>query len=200
MEEKILSEKESLQIIQEMIYTAKKEQKDNGMGWIVWGWMLFAASVLSYVNIHTNWFQQYFFWNFFGIVTLILLLISGVKSIFFKKIVKVKTYTSDLLDKLNIGFFISIMLIIVAINTTVSPIPGFALLSGLYGFWILVYGTILNFKPSIIGGFVTWAFAFAGLFVKEFQYTMLLHAAGVLAGYIIPGHLAWKEFNKEKRK
>ena len=43
MEEKKLSEQESLQIIQEMIYTAKKEQKDNGMGWIVWGWMLFAA-------------------------------------------------------------------------------------------------------------------------------------------------------------
>ena len=200
MEEKKLSEQESLQIIQEMIYTAKKEQKDNGMGWIVWGWMLFAASVLSYINIQTNWFQQYFFWNSFGIVTLVFLFILGIKTLFFKKSVKVKTYTSEMLDKLNIGFFITIMLMVVAINTSVEPIPGFALMTGLYGFWILVYGTILNFKPSIVGGFVTWAFAFAALFVKEFQYTMLLHAAAVLAGYIIPGHMAWNEFNKVNRK
>jgi hypothetical protein len=63
----------------------------------------------------------------------------------------------------------------------------------------LIYGAVLNFKPSIIGAYITWAFAFASLFVDRFDYTMLLHAAAVLCGYIIPGHIANREFNKVKR-
>jgi hypothetical protein len=88
------------------------------------------------------------------------------------------------------------MLIIFSINLGVHPTKGFALLLGLYGFWILIYGTVLNFKPSVIGAYITWGFAFASLFVDQFEWTMILHAIAVLCGYIIPGHIAYKEFNK----
>ena len=37
MSDKNMSELESLQIIQNMIQTAKKEQRDNGAAWIFWG-------------------------------------------------------------------------------------------------------------------------------------------------------------------
>jgi len=194
--EKKMTEQESLLIIQQMIHTAKQEQKDDGKGWILWGWLLFAASVLTYINLKTQWFSNYFFWNVFGITSLLLLLFSVVRTFFFKKIDKVKTYTAELFQKLNIGFFISLLLIIVAINKGVSPVLGFSLLLGLYGFWILIYGAGLNFKPSIIGAYITWACAFAGLFVETFDWTMVLHATAVLLGYIIPGHLANIEFKK----
>ena len=194
--EKKMTEQESLLIIQQMIHTAKQEQKDDGKGWILWGWLLFAASVLTYINLKTQWFSNYFFWNVFGITSLLLLLFSVVRTFFFKKINKVKTYTAELFQKLNIGFFISLLLIIVAINKGVSPVLGFSLLLGLYGFWILIYGAGLNFKPSIIGAYITWACAFAGLFVETFDWTMVLHATAVLLGYIIPGHLANIEFKK----
>jgi hypothetical protein len=195
-QEKKMTEQESLLIIQQMIHTAKQEQKDDGKGWILWGWLLFAASVLTYINLKTQWFSNYFFWNVFGITSLLLLLFSVVRTFFFKKIDKVKTYTAELFQKLNIGFFISLLLIIVAINRGVSPVLGFSLLLGLYGFWILIYGAGLNFKPSIIGAYITWACAFAGLFVETFDWTMVLHATAVLLGYIIPGHLANIEFKK----
>jgi hypothetical protein len=198
MEEKKLSEQESLAIIQQMIYTAKQEQKDNGAGWIWWGWLLFTASILSYINVHTGWFQQYFFWSMFGILTLAVIIFAIVRGLVTKKVAIVKTYPMDLFQKLNIGFFVSLMLIIVAMNTGLDPLKGFAILGGLYGFWILIYGTIFSFKPSIVGAFITWACAFAALFVNEFQYTMLLQAAGVLAGYIIPGHMAQYGFRKIK--
>ena len=84
-------------------------------------------------------------------------------------------------------------------GNNVPPAKGFALLLGLYGFWILIYGTVLNFNPSTIGAYITWAFAFASLYVKEFQWTMLLHAIAVLCGYIIPGHIAYREFKKVYR-
>lgn len=199
MEDKNLTERESLDLIRQMIQTAKNEQKDDGMGWIVWGWLLFFASVLTLVNLYLNWFDTFFFWNVFGIIGL-LLLAFRVFQYFKGQKKKVRTYTSDLFDKLNTGFFISLALIILSINIGVSPIYGFGLLLGLYGFWILIYGSVMNFRPSLIGAYITWSFAFGSLFAEDFRLTMLLHALAVLCGYIIPGHLAYKEFNKVQEK
>ena len=126
MEEKQLTEQESLVLIQQMIYTAKKEQKDDGKGWIIWGWMLFMASVLTVLNLQFRWFETYFFWNVFGGITLVALLYRALSFFLFKKREKVRTYTKDLFDRLNAGFFISIMFIIVAINTRHCSFDGFS--------------------------------------------------------------------------
>lgn len=206
MEEKQLSEQESLLLIQQMIETAKKEQRDNGIGWIIWGWLLFFASVFTLLNMELKWgINLYFFWNAFGIFTLLLCLYNIVQYFFGKKKVKVRTYTMDLFAKLNFGFIICLMLIIFSINVggpgmNVPPTKGFALLLGLYGFWILVYGAVLNFKPSVIGAYITWVFGFASLYVNRFEWTMLFHAIAVLCGYIVPGHIAYREFKKLHRK
>lgn len=204
MEEKKLSEQESLLIIQQMIQTAKHEQKDDGKGWIIWGWLLFTVSLLTYANIEFDWYDTAFFWNVFGAVVALYLLIVCVRFFAGKRTERVKTYTGDLFDKLNSGFFIFLVLIIFSMNLGVPPSKGFMLLTGLYGFWILVYGTALDFRPSVIGAYVTWLIAFAGLFIdkfepdvtRQFQWVMLFHALAVLCGYIIPGHMAYREFNK----
>jgi hypothetical protein len=196
MEEKQISEHEGLLLIQQMINTAKKEQKDDGKGWIIWGWMLFLASVLTVLNMRFKWFQPFFFWNFFGLITLIALAYQSVSYLFFQKTEKVRTYTKDLFQRLNTGFFISLMFIIVAINVNISPAIGFSLLISLYAFWILIYGSALNFRPSVIAAYLTWGIGFVSLFMKSFEQVMLLHAAAVLIGYIIPGHIANNEFRK----
>ena len=196
MEEKEISEKESLLIIQQMIQTAKKEQKDDGKGWIIWGWLLFFASLFTWVNLQYRWVSNWFFWDLFGLATLLLLIVEIVRFYKGKRKERVKTYTYELFQKLNIGFFFSPMLIIFSMNLGVPPTKGFGLLLGLYGFWILIYGAVLNFRPSMIGAYITWAFAFGSLFVDDFGWTMILHAAAVLCGYIIPGHIANREFNK----
>lgn len=200
MEEKEITERESLLLIQQMIQTAKQEQKDNGVGWILWGWVLFLASLFTFINLKMNWVSTFFFWNLFGVFTLILFVYETIQFFFIKKKEKVKTYTKDLFEKLNIGFFICLVIIIFSMNLGVNPIQGFALLLGLYGFWILIYGAVLNFKPSIAGAYITWALALASLFVKTFEWTMLLHAPAVLCGYIIPGHIAYNEFKKVNRE
>ena len=197
MEQKPMTERESLEVIQQMIFAAKVEQKDDGKGWIIWGWLIFAASVFTILNMIFDWHSStFFFWNVFGIITLIFFFFQIAMFLFGKKTSRVKTYTKDLFDKLNTGFFLSLMLIIISINVGVPPTKGFALLLGLYGFWILIYGAVLNFKPSIIGAYITWIFAFASLFSPDFMWTMILHAGAVTAGYIIPGHIANIEFNK----
>lgn len=212
MEEKQLTETEGLLLIQQMIGMAKKEQKDDGKGWILWGWLLFLASILTVLNLHTRWFNTFFFWNLFGFATLLIFGYDLVTKYVLKRTTKVKTYTGDLLSRLNAGFFISLLFIIVAINVGSRVIIkrygmqdmtfvniGFALLINLYAFWILVYGTALNFRPSVVGAYITWALGFVALFAGDFEQVMILQALAVLAGYIIPGHLANREFHKEQR-
>lgn len=196
-----MNEHDSLRIIQQMIDTAKQEQKDNGRGWIIWGWMLFTVSVLTVLNMHFNWLDNMFiFWNIFGIITILFGLYEVLSFFFIKKTRRVKTYTKEIFEKLNTGFFICLMFIIVSMNIGgVHVAKGFALLMNLYGFWILIYGTVLSFKPSIGGAYITWVLAFAALFTSSFTNVMLLHAGAVLCGYIIPGHIAHKRFKEEAR-
>lgn len=107
--EKPLNESESLRLIQQMISMAKKEQQDDGRGWILWGWLLFFTSLLTVVNLHAHWAGIFFFWDVFGIVTLLVFGYELVLKFFFKKTGKVKTYTADLFSKLNTGFFICLV-------------------------------------------------------------------------------------------
>ena len=193
-----LSEKEGLLIIQRMIERAKQEQKGDGIGWIVWGWVLFLVSVFSFANSKMDWFSQYFLWNLFGGTCLCFFLYKIIRNFFFNQAPRVKTYTGDLLERLNIGFFVSLLFFIVAMNVNINPVAGFTLLINLYGFWILIYGTALNFRPSIIAAFITWAIGLAALFAKTFDIVMVFHAAAVLCGYIIPGHIANIEYRKAK--
>jgi hypothetical protein len=199
MHEKELTEQESLLIIQQMINTAKKEQKDDGRGWIVWGWLLLAASVFTYINLQVKWVSTFFFWNWFGLIAMVLLLYATLRKLMFPGREKVRTYTRDLLNKLTIGYFVTLFFIIISINVGVPPTKGFALLIGLYGFWVLIYGAVLGFRPSIVAAFATWALGIAALFVRGFDMVMLCHAAAVISGFIVPGYMAQSEFRKIKR-
>lgn len=213
MEEKQLNENESLQLIQQMITMAKKEQRDDGLGWIVWGWIILAASLLTVANLHFQWFSTFFFWNLFGAFTALFFLYELSRTFFFKRRQRVKTYTSDLFSKLDAGFFISIMFIIIAINFGSRVVAGkfgvsdmsfvnigFALLINLYAFWILIYGAALNFRPSVIGAYCTWIIGFVALFANEFEQIMLLHGLAALVGYIIPGTIANREFKRIRKE
>ncbi len=210
IEKQQLSEQESLGIIQQMIATAKKEQKDDGTGWILWGWMLLAASILTIVNLRQEWVSTFFFWNAFGTAAIVIKLGVITRRMFVQAPVKVRTYTSELFKKLDAGFFISLFVIILSMNltsmrvadqdtgTNITPIinAGFALLINLYAFWILIYGAALNFKPSVIGAYLTWGIGIAALFADKFEHVMWLHTVAVICGYIIPGHIAYKAFYK----
>lgn len=208
-----MDERESLLLIQQMIHSAKKEQKDDGRGWIIWGWLLFIASLLTVANIRFQWFSAFFFWNIFGLASIGMFIYETVVKYIFKRTNRVKTYTGDLFSKLNAGFFICLIVIIVAMNVGARTVSlrlgqpdmtfiniGFALLINLYAFWMLIYGTALSFTPSVIGAYCTWAIGIVALFIQDFEKVMLLQALAVLVGYIIPGHLANIEFKKLKRE
>ena len=194
MEEKKMTGHESLHLIQQMIQVAKEDHRENGEGWLIWGWLLFIASltsaILGYLNI-----KGYISWIWLGtlVIGLVLYLILHV---FKQKHVKVKTYVHELLDRLGTGFFISLFAIIAAgfINKTGV---GFGYYFILYAFWMFIHGSAIRFRPLIIGAFVNWAAAIAIFLLKDVAPVMLVSTIAVLIGYLIPGYMLRKEYRKK---
>ena len=188
-----LSSEKSLEIIQQMITQAKTNITDNGLSWLLWGTMLFMASLSTFIFINIGSDNLFLGWNIFGAITIVLLVYDVVRP----KRKKVKTYVDDLMLMVDIGFFVSIFIIILSINISVSPNEGFGFMLMAFGFLMLVKGGAIKSKALMIGAVVNWVGAVAIFINKEFRYDMLIMAAAVLIGYIIPGIILWVEHKKQ---
>ena len=192
--EKELTGEKSLEIIQQMIQKAKTNFTDDGYGWLVWGSMIFLASVATYFFADAQYSNLFLAWNIFGGVAILLLAYGFLKP----KRTSAKSYISDILRYVDIGFIICLFIIIFSMNVAVSVNSGFGYLLMLYGFLMLIQSGALKFKPLLIGAIVNWIGAIAIFLNTEFKYDMLITAAAVFIGYIIPGLMLRAQFKKEK--
>ncbi len=195
MENENFSKEESLYLIAKMISRAKNEYRDNGKGWLVWGWLLFAASSASAILKHIEQTRYIsWLWNVMGILVLLYFIYEITR----RKITKVKTYVEEMLDKFSAGFFISLITIIIA-----SAIAGNGFAFGyyfiLYAFWMFIYGSAIHFKPLIIGAYLNWAAAILIFMVDDFKYGMIISAIAVLVGYLIPGYILSNQYKKSNK-
>ena len=192
-QEEELSHEKSLEIIHQMSNRAKTNITDNGIGWLLWGSMIFLASVATYVLILFKYENLFVAWNVFGLIAVVLLAYNFMK----KKNKVVRTYVDDVLRWVDIGFTVCLFIIIVSINISVGPNNGFGYFLMLYGFLMIIQGGALYFKPLIMGAIVNWIGAI-GIFVNnDFKYDMLITAAAVFIGYIIPGLLLRAKYNRK---
>jgi hypothetical protein len=188
-----LSNEKSMEIIHQMINQAKTNITDSGLSWLLWGTMIFIASLCTYYLLHTGADNIFLAWNIFGIVTIILLLYDIFKPK--KKIVK--TYVGDLMKFVDIGFIICLFTVIFAINVAVGANGGFGFFLMIFALLMLVKGGAVKSKSLMVGAAVNWAGAIAMFINKEFKYDMLIMAGAVLVGYIIPGLLLWRDYRKQ---
>jgi hypothetical protein len=194
MEEKRLTEHESLLLIQQMIQTAKDDHRESGEGWLLWGWLLFIGSILSAILYYLDrkTYLQWVWWGilFIGLTTyLITWLVKKKKEI-------VTTYVHSLLNRLETGFFISLFAIIAGIMLGGNAGFAFGYFYILYAFWMFIHGAAIRFRPLMIGALVNWAAAICIFIVKDFMYDMIISAVAVLVGYLIPGYMLKAEYKK----
>lgn len=187
-----LTNQKSLEIIQQMIAHAKTNISDNGLGWLLWGTMIFLASLSTYFFIYIDAADIYLGWNIFGIFTIVML----TYDIFKPKRKTVRTYVDDLLRLVDIGFTISLFTVIFAINFAVSANGGFGFFLMIFAFLMLIKGGAVKSRSLMTGAAVNWAGALAMFLNKDFKYDMLIMAGAVLIGYIIPGLLLWMKYKK----
>jgi hypothetical protein len=187
-----LTNQKSLEIIQQMITQAKTNISDNGLGWLLWGTMIFLASLSTYFFIYVDAADIYLGWNIFGVFTIVML----TYDIFKPKRKAVRTYVDDLLRLVDVGFTISLFTVIFAINFAVSANGGFGFFLMIFAFLMLIKGGAVKSRSLMVGAAVNWAGAIAMFLNKDFKYDMLIMAAAVLIGYIIPGFLLWQQYRK----
>ncbi|MEO7263360.1 MAG: hypothetical protein ABIW38_00540 [Ferruginibacter sp.] len=194
-EEEKLSNQQSLEIIHKMISQARNQVTNDGNEWIIWGTLIFLASVTTYILIEIQYSVTFLGWNIFGLIAILMLSYRLIK----RKPSQVRTYLGDLLKLFDVGFIICMLIIIFSINVAVSPNAGFGYLLMIYAFLMLIQGGAMKFKPLIIGAVINWIGALAIFYNKEFKYDMLITAGAVLFGYIIPGLILRSQSRKSKK-
>jgi Flp pilus assembly protein TadB len=196
-EDQPLSHTQSLGIIEQMIAAAKNEHREKGDGWLLWGWLLFIASVLSAVFMKTA-LPQYIGWTWTGV-----LVVGFSLMLYFyftrKKKEEVTTYVQGLLNKFSTGFFISLLVLVAASNLSGSSFS-FGYYYVLYAFWMFIHGSAIRFQPLIIGAIVNWAAAIAIFVTPDFFYKMVISAIAILVGYLIPGYMLRNQFKKSNQR
>jgi hypothetical protein len=176
---------ESLSLIQSMISKTKQSMSDKSVYYLVWGWITFIACTAQFVLKHIyNYEKHYLVW---------LLTIAGVVfSIWYsskeEKAQKVKTYVGDSMKHLWIGMGIAYFVLSMILSKYGWDKIVFPFFIMLYGLGTFVSGSIIQFRPLIIGGIMAFALAISAAYV-EYDYQMLFAAAAILISYIIPAYM-----------
>lgn len=181
-EDKQLTQEESLQIIQEMIAAAKSDVKADSFIFLLWGYLVFIASISQFIMVKMNIEHN-------DIVWLLMPLGGLITAIYFmrnKKKEKSKTHVGEFLKFVWIAF--AAAMCVVMFSNSLGGNQMLPTIMTLYGIGLFVTGGALKFNPLIFGGLFCWICAIIG-FQSQVIYQLLIIAAAVLGGYIIPGHL-----------
>lgn len=195
MEEKDIEVGESFQLIHQMIHNARSRIVDNGFSWLIWGTLIILASLSTYFLLETGSSNIWMGWNIFGIIAVLMFIFSWIKP----KKQKVKTYVDELLQWADFGFGVSLFVIIASINLSVHPNVGFGYFLMLYAFLMLIQGGAMQFKPLIWGAIINWIGALGIFYFQDLKYDMLITAAAVFLGYIIPGIILFRRWKKSQK-
>ncbi|NOT51959.1 MAG: hypothetical protein HOP10_11865 [Chitinophagaceae bacterium] len=185
MTEEKFSPEQSLQLIQTMISKTKQDMSDNGIYFLVWGWLTFIACTGQFVLKHIVQYEKHYLVWLLVIVGVVFSISYGARE---KKQQKARTYIGESMKYLWIGMGISyfvLSMILSRIGWDSSVFPFFILL---YGLGTFVSGSILQFRPLQVGGMMAWALAIGAVYV-EYDYQMLFGAAAILISYIIPAYM-----------
>ena len=180
--EKELTQEESLRIIHEMISAAKNDVKADSFIFLLWGWLVFVASIAQFILVIMEKDYNSMPWMlmpFGGLVTILYSIRKGKRD-------KTKTNVTESLKYTWIAF--TAALFIIMFFNTMEIWQVLPCIMVLYGMGLFLSGGAIKFKPLIWGGVFCWACAIGGFYVQNY-YQLLILAGAVFGGYIVPGYL-----------
>lgn len=191
MQEKQLSNEESLKLINRMIYEAKGYFYESGASALVYGFSILLCSILTYFDdkgtIHFPFAPFYLMVPVFFIQAFIQIKENKKK--------KAKTFTDEAIDFVWTGFFLSVFAALCGtfVNAGYIIITIILFLTGLATF---VTGAIAKFKYSIVCGIMCLLIAAISFFIQNENIYLLLAGVSVFV-WIIPGLLLRAYFKKQ---
>ncbi len=191
MENKQLNEKESLELIAQMIRnTQQRLEKGNGLPFLIWGYTSVIVSIAVWYFFSTTGNPQ---WNFLWLAIPVI----GYPTMMFT-LKKQKSFPTTYIDNVISYVWIAFGVagLVVPISTIFFPMPILFIVVLLMGIGTAITGMIIKFKPIAIAGFAGIFLSFLCLIVKGYE-VILVFGAIFLIMMVIPGHiLYWK--GKEK--
>ncbi len=192
-QEQFSSPQDSLQLIESMINKAQNRFNENGHLYLLWGWVIFACSIIHFVvdywNLYNN--PQVVWFLTWGALIYQTIYISRRK-----KKERVKTYTDDIVGWVWVVFVILMALVGFITgkgNTWHLMYPLFLVL---YGVPTFLTGVIIKFQPLQVGAISCWILAIASTFVPT-QFQVLFLALAVLSAWIVPGYMLRSRFKNQ---
>ncbi len=177
-----INEQDSLRIIHEMIAAAKNNVKADSFIFLLWGYLVFIASVAQFILIQLNYNNNDAPWLLMplaGIIQVVYIFKKNKKD-------KTKTHVSEFLKYIWTAF--GAAMIVILFFNSMSYLQVLPVIMTLYGIGLFISGGALQFKPLIVGGIFCWICAVAGFKIQN-EFQLLILAVAVLGGYIIPGHM-----------
>ena len=191
-QEKPLTEKESLRLINEMIGKAKQSYVTKGIASIVWGILIIICSLLTWIRVKYRFTLGFDEW--------LLVFIAIIPQLYFSiKEKKQKHFTGH--DEITMRYLWSTFGICIFILTFYNYHYGgdeaISLYMMLYGIPTFITGGIFKFKPMIIGGLICWILSVASVFTS-FSTGMLCMAGCGLFAWLLPGIILWNKYKKQQ--
>lgn len=196
MSEEDFSEQDGLAIIRSMVNKARNQFSENGHLYLLWGWVILVCSLGQFVMQQVLQIRQFYYIWLLLIPTII------YQFIYLKREEKrstVRTYTDEIIGYVWIAFITCTMLLVWLVGRHL-PTPDYITVIWLimYGMPTFLSGAVLRYRPLMIGGVMCWVLAIASAFVPV-QYHMLLLAAAVVCGWILPGYGIQQKFKKQNQ-
>ncbi|NOQ27025.1 MAG: hypothetical protein GQ564_16815 [Bacteroidales bacterium] len=186
-------ESQSIQVIKEMIQVSQKNLKNDGILFILWGWLMFYFYVTYYILYKIVITVQMM--NIFAYFQYAIGVIAIAFTLYYvyKKSKKVKTYIAVSLRYVWISLFAFIILASIMTKNSILWV-NFEFQHSFYmmfiAFAIIITGGILRYKLVIIGGIIFGGLAYACSYF-DLQIQLLFHASAWLIAFIIPGHILY---------
>ena len=187
--EKEFNEQESITVIQKMIEKVKVEFNDDSFYYLLWGWLVFGASISNFILLKINYEYASIPWALMPLGVII----TAVYAFRHERNKRVRTYMDDFFKYVLIAFGVSLAIVLFLQSKLLLNTYPMALM--VYGSFLFIAGGAINFRPLIIGGIVNWICGITAFFVS-FDIQLLILAAGVILGYVIPGYRLKAHYKK----
>src|SRR5215216_4178819 len=181
MEEKPLSEEESLKIITQMINKAKNDYAESGISALLWGAVITVCSIVSFLGEYFNTHSLNKIWW----LTLAAVVFQIIFSIRKNKKRNYKTYNEEAMGGIWISFGIAMFLFSFFANVVrIEHVNTIFLIT--YGIPTFATGFTRRFRPMIIGGIVCWVLSILNIYTPA-PYNILYSAVAAQTAWFIPG-------------
>jgi len=186
------NESQSIQIIREMIQVSQKKLKNDGILFILWGWLMFYVSITGF--LFKKFSVACHIQNLIGWSAMIFLIAGLIFTIYYliQKRKKLKTYIGISLRYVWLAMLGSLILINL-IQHNILHKTDFLLQQSIYmvviAYAVITTGAILRHRLITIGGVVFALLALLASYSVANQF--LIEAIAWIIGFVIPGHILY---------